>query len=202
MRSVLFELRLGDEPVPFELIFTKTFAFSIEHSAPHIAGSDFDFTRYHSMLSWSFTTFARSLLFPPMVRVRISGGTGTGTLPPQRMFSLESGASGYAPFGVLKGAAVKEFRGEKFILLNLEHNFRSVPFLLLNIPFLYRNSIELVVHGSVAQTWTGTTSTSDGWYGEAGIGVNRIFDLLRADVTYRCKYPQRFFFTLSLANLL
>jgi hypothetical protein len=201
MRSVLLELRLGDEPVPLDLVSYKALELSVEHSSPHIAGSDFDFTRYHGVLSWSFTTFAPSLLFSPMLRIRISGGAGTGTFPPQRMFALESRASGYAPFGVLKGASVKEFVGERFVMLNIEHNFRSVPFLLLNMPFLYRNSIELVAHGSVGQTWTGTLSTTDGWYGEAGIGISRIFDLLRADVTYRFNNPKRFFFTLNLATL-
>ncbi len=86
-------------------------------------------------------------------------------------------------------------------MISLEHNFRSLPFLALDIPFLYRNSIELITYGAFAQTWYGSTSASNGWYAETGIGLARIFDLLRADVTYRCTQPRRFIFSLSIATL-
>jgi hypothetical protein len=172
----------------------------VEHSQPHLLGSAFTFTRYNAVVDVTFNTFARSLLFPPNLRIRAVGGYTSGTLPPQRFFYTDSRASGYAPYGVLKGASVKEFAGDRFIAVNVEHNFRSVPFLLLNIPFLYRNGIDLIVHGAAAQTWMQSASTSNGWYSEAGIGVSRIFDLLRADLTYRFTDPKRFYFTLSVAS--
>ena len=136
-------------------------------------------------------------------------GVSTGERIPQRLFSLDSRSSGYAPFGVLRGALVKEFIGDQFIMLNVEHNFRNVPFLLLNIPFLYKNNIELIVHGSFAKVWgTSISGFNDlqrgllgDWYSEAGIGINRIFDIIRADVTYRFFEPKRFYFTVSVANL-
>ena len=84
---------------------------------------------------------------------------------------------------------------------NFEHNFRSLPFLALNLPFLYRNSIELVVHASAAQAWSGPVSTTGGWYGEAGIGFARIFDMLRTDLTWRFRDPQRLFFSVAVSTL-
>jgi hypothetical protein len=59
----------------------------------------------------------------------------------------------------------------------------------------------MIVDASFAQTWNGTSSTSGGWYSEAGIGVSRILDILRADLTYRIEEPRSLFFTVSIATL-
>ena len=201
LNALRFDFRFGDQPVPLDLVPRDAIELSVEHSSKKILKSDFDFTRYYASVNFSVVTFAQSLLFPPALKLKLSAGTSAGTLAPQRSFVLDSRASGYAPFGVLKGGDLKEFAGNRFVMLNVEHNFRSTPFLALNIPFLYRNSIELIVHGSVAQTWTGKISASDGWYSEAGIGISRIFDIIRADFTYRIKDPRRFYFTLSVASI-
>lgn len=201
LRSIRLDLRLGPEESPLDIISRNALEISVEHTSPSLASSDFEFTRYHGLLTWNITTFSRSLLFPPTLRIRLTSGIGLGSLPPQEMFVLDSRSSGYAPFGVLRGSYIKEFTGDRFVMLNLEHNFRSIPFLLLNIPSFYRNGIEFIVHGSVAQTWYGTASTSGGWYAEAGLGISRILDLLRMDVTYRFMAPTRFLFTMSIANL-
>ncbi len=200
LSSLQFHVRLGEPPVPLDMVSRNAVEIEVEHSQPHLLGSAFTFTRYNAIVDVTFNTFARSLLFPPNLRIRAVGGYTSGTLPPQRFFYTDSRASGYAPYGVLKGASVKEFAGDRFVAVNVEHNFRSVPFLLLNIPFLYRNGVELIAHGAAAQTWMKSASTSNGWYSEAGIGVSRIFDLLRADLTYRFTDPKRFYFTLSVAS--
>ena len=200
-RSLRLDLRLGDEEIPLDIISRDAFEFSVEHSSPRIAKSEFDFTRYHGVLTMSVKTFDRDLLFSPTIRFRLSGGLGVGTLPAQQIFTPDSRSSGYAPFGVLRGETIKEFSGDRFIMLNVEHNFRSIPFLLLNIPSFYRSGIELIVHCSFAQTWTGSLSTSNGWYSEAGIGVSRVLDLLRFDLTYRFKEPKRLFLSASIATL-
>jgi hypothetical protein len=202
LRALRLDLRIGDAPVPMDFATSNALDLSIEHSSPSIASSDFDYTRYSGVLTYYLPTFAQSLMFSPVLRMRLSAGTSAGTLPPQRMFIPDSRASGYAPFGVLKAGMLKEFAGDRFVMFNLEHNFRSLPFLALDIPFLYRNGIDLVAFGSAAQTWYGNQSTSDGWYYEAGLGLSRILQLLRFDVSYRFKEPQRFYFSLSFAHLL
>jgi len=201
LNSIKLGIRLGAEPIPLGLISQNRLGFDIEHSSPSFTGGDFDFTRYHAMLEWNMNTFGRNLLFPPRLSLKLSAGTSSGSLPLQRAFVIDSRSSGYAPFGVLHGSGVKEFSGDRYVMLNIEHNFRSVPFLAMNIPFLYKNSIELITFASVAQTWNGSTSLIDGWYTEAGIGINRIFDVIRADFTYRFTDPKQFYFTLSVANL-
>jgi len=201
LRAFRLEMRFGDEPMPLDLVSRTALEFSVEHSSPSIMRSEFDFTRYEGILSWHVRTFGKGLLFPPQFRLILSGGTSERALPAQRAFTLDARSSGYAPFGVLRGSAVREFSGDRYVMLLLEENFRSVPFLALNIPFLYRNGIELITHAAFAQTWEGPLSTSDGWYAEAGIGVSRILDLLRIDLTYRWKEPSRFFVSFGVANL-
>jgi hypothetical protein len=202
LRGFRFTLRMGDEPVPLDLVSRNALELSVEHSSPSIVRSEFDFTRYEGVLSWHFRTFGRGLLFPPQFRLNLSAGTSARALPAQRAFTLDARSSGYAPFGVLKGSGVREFSGDRYVMIVVEENFRSVPFLALDLPFLYRNGIEILTHAAFAQTWRGATSTSDGWYVEAGIGVSRILDLLRVDLTYRWKEPSRFFITVGVANLL
>jgi hypothetical protein len=200
LSSLQLRLRLGEPSVPLDLVSRNALEIEVEHSQPDFLGSSFNFTRYNALLDLTFTTFAHSLLFPPHFRIRAFGGYASGTLPLQRFFYTDSRASGDAPFGVLKGGSVKEFAGDRVFTLAVEHNFRSVPFLFLNIPFLYHNGIELIVHGAVSQSWLKTVSTSHGWYSEAGVGVSRIFDFFRFDLTYRFMHPKTLHFTVSTAT--
>lgn len=196
LRSISLAIRLGDEPVPLGIVSRNAIDAGMEYSSPSVLRSEFDFRRYWALAEFGITTFGRSLLFPPQLRIRLFAGTSAGTLPPQRWQTLDTRASGYGAFGLLRGADVKEFVSRRYLVINAEHNFRSTPFLLLGIPFLYRNGVELIVHGSYAY--------ADGYpqrYGEVGGGISRIFDLFRADVTYRCTGSRGWAFTLGIATL-
>jgi hypothetical protein len=205
MRSLVFFFRFGEAPVLLNLIHHDAIEFTLEYSAPDFAGSSFNFTRYEGTATFSLPTFGRSALFPPGFTFHIAAGTSRGALPLQRAFSPETASSGLAPFGVLKGMDVKEFSGTEYVVLNVEHNFRSLPFLALGIPFLYEKSIELITHGGFARTWNRSMlplHETEGWYSEAGIGFNRVFDLLRVDFTRRFSGPAGFRFTLGIAQIL
>jgi hypothetical protein len=206
MRSVKAILRYGDERVPFGLISQNSAELEVEYSSPGILASSFDFTRAVFRGEARITTFSSRLLFPPTLNIKLTAGVASGTPPPQRIFSLESRYDGVGPFGVLRAGEIKEFSGDRFVSLSIEHNFRSTPFLFLNIPFLYRNSIELIMHGTVAQTWSSSVlpfgRTTDGWYSEAGIGISRIFSFFRLDLSYRFMEPRGFFVTFGVAPIL
>jgi hypothetical protein len=147
MRSLLFNFRLGDEAIVFDILSRNALELEIEHSSPSFASSQFDFTRYEGRVQWNIPTFARKLLFSPTLRVNIAAGTSSHTLPQQRYFTVDSRIGIFAPFGVVRGSEIKEFTGDRFVVVNLEHNFRNVPFLLLDIPSLYENGIEFIIHG-------------------------------------------------------
>jgi hypothetical protein len=205
MRDIKAVVRYGEDEVPLGLVTQNSAEVEVEHSSPGFLASNFDFTRMIFRGEARITTFSSRLLFPPTLNIKLTAGASTGTLPPQRLFSLESRYDGLGPFGVLRTGSVKEFAGDRFVSLSIEHNFRSTPFLLLNIPYLYRNSIELIIHGSVAQMWSSSTlpfgKTTDGWYSEAGVGISRLFALLRADVSYRFMQPRGFYLTLGVAQI-
>jgi len=219
LRSLRLEAHLGEPPVPLGLVVQNSLTLAVEHSAPGFASSTYDFTRYEAHATLLLPTFGSSFLFRPGFTFFVDAGESRGALPLQRAFSLESSMSGDGPAGVMRGMNVKEFGGTGYMAFHAEHNFRSLPFLALGIPFLYENSIELIVHGGVARAWGGaayprdagalpssrgerTLQNTDGWYSEAGFGLNRILDLLRADFTWRLSAPRFFRFTLGIARLL
>ena len=205
MRNVKALFRYGEDPVPFGLVTQNSAEVEVEHSSPGLLASSFDFTRVIFRGEARITTFASRLLFPPTLNIKLTAGTSSGTLPPQRLFSLESRCDDLGPFGVLRTGDVKEFAGDRFVSLSVEQNFRSTPFLLLDIPYLYRSSIELILHGTVAQTWSSSMlffgKTTNGWYSEVGIGVSRLLSLFRLDVSYRFMQPRGFFVTFGVAQI-
>ncbi|MFN0159304.1 MAG: DUF5686 family protein [Bacteroidota bacterium] len=204
LRSLRLDFGFGRSGEALDIITRNGVDFSMEYSSPDFASSSFNFLRYHVVGTLVFPTFAQRFLFSPSVRVRLAAGAATGTLPPQRLFSIESASSVYAPFGVMKAMDVKEFGGTSYTAINIEHNFRSLPFLALGIPFLYENNIEFIVHGGIAKSWNNgplQVNTTDRVYSDMGFGISRIFDLLRCDFTWRLSTPGNFRFTLSVANL-
>jgi hypothetical protein len=205
LSALRVDFRLGSEPVPFDFILQNGLDVAVEHSSPVFTGGDFDFTRLEGVLSLSIPTFGQSYLLKPGFRIRVSAGSATGSLPPQRLFSVESALDGFAPFGVMRGARPREFTGTGYTALVVEHNFRSLPLLALGIPFLYRSNLELIVYGGAARAWTGSTTSAPaqkGTYSETGFSVSRIFDLFRADFTWRLSAPRGFYFTLGVSSFL
>ena len=196
-------LSVGPKQVPFDLVWTDRVDVDMEWG-----GGDFSFGRYAVVGSVQIPTIGGDFLLKPALRARLAAGMHTGRLPPQRTFDLESQSSGFGPFGVMRGLHVKEYNGTDYVALSLEHNFRTLPFLWLGIPLLYDNGIEFLVHGGVARTWSGSSSASfefrptDGWYGELGFGIGKIFQLIRADLTWRASAPQRLVFTLGISGIL
>ena len=206
LRSVALNIRYGDSPVPLGLVSTNYIDIEIERSQPSLLAGDFFFSRVWVTGEFFVPTFLKRNLFPPTLLGRLSAGYSTGHLPPQRIFTLESRSDGFGPFGVLKGASLKEFAGERYFVLSLEHNFRSIPFLVLDVPCLYKNSLELILYGSVAKSWNPSGSlpygrSTEGWYAETGIGMSRIFGLLRIDVTRRLTDSDAWFVTLGIARI-
>jgi hypothetical protein len=219
LQAGTLSLSFGPKPVPFDLVWTDRLDIDMEWG-----GGDFDYGRYAMVGSLQVPTIGGDFLLKPGLRIRLAAGTHTGTLPPQRTYDLESQSSGFGPFGVMRGLHVKEYNGDSYVALSLEHNFRTLPFLWLGIPFLYDNGIEFLVHGGIARSWTGDPGlsyapappasagpppasvpfyrTTGGLYGEVGFGIGKIFQIIRADLTWRVSAPQRLMFTLGISGIL
>lgn len=209
MRSFTLQLQLGASDEALGIVTRSQLAVSMEFGTLDRQFSSSDFERYEVAGTLVFPTIGRRFLFPAQGRIRIAAGTSSGDLR-QRHFAVETASSGYSPFGTMKAMRVKEFVGGRYLAVNAEHNFRSLPFLALGIPFLYENNIEFIIHGGAAtvtrdkvvRIWDDVLYTRESpWYYEAGFGISRIFEVLRADFTWRLSQERGFRFTLGVANL-
>jgi hypothetical protein len=205
LRALCADLSIGDEPVPLDLVSRNSLDLSVEHSSPSVASSSFDYTRYSAAGTLVLTTFGESFLFRPYLKIRITAGGSRGILPPQRWFSVDSRSTGFAPFGVFRTFGVKEFSGSGLLAIMAEHNFRSIPFLALGVPFLYEPGIELIIHGGAVRSWSGAVhlpNGMNGWEGELGFGISRILDVFRLDCSWRLTGSRVFCITGGIANIL
>ncbi|OGU68598.1 MAG: hypothetical protein A3C56_13220 [Ignavibacteria bacterium RIFCSPHIGHO2_02_FULL_56_12] len=207
MQPIGLSVRWGPEAVMFNLIPQNELQIDMEHSARRSTGGEFDFSRVLVRGQVRIATFLRRNLFPAQLTMRLSAGTSTGSLPLQRQFALETQSSDYAPLGVLRAARVKEFAGDRFVQFSAEHNFRSAFFLWIGLPYFYERGIETVAYATVAASSFRSRRMSiapavSGVYSEAGIGINRLFQLFRLDVTYRFRAPEGIRVTLGVAQLL
>ena len=209
LRSLTFEAEYGNTTQYFFSNPYLTGHSELEYSSKSILKSDFGFTRLYGSLKAKFPTYDLNLFFNPTMSITFNGGILTGTRLPQRLFSLESSYLGSAWFGGLRASGVKEFSGDRFVLISIEHNFRRVPFLATGIPYLYKSNLELIVFGSVAQSWLSPSAiagppvfkTTNGWYSEGGISISRILDLFRFDMTWRGKEPRGLTFTIGIGDI-
>ena len=207
VRSFIGKVHYGDNPFPLNIIATDFAEIEWEHSNNALLPTHSDFSRIVMRVDYNTKTFLLRNLFAPTLTIKAIAGFSGGNLPPQRQFMLESALSSFAPVGVLRGAGEKEFGGDQILTLTVEHNFRSIPFLWLDIPFLYKNSIEIISFASIAQARSTMKSpppfihSTNGWYSEAGIGISRIFGLLRIDLTRRFTAPSAWVLTLGIATI-
>ena len=147
--------------------------------------------------------------------VDVRAGIAEGDVPPQRFFSLESSVAGLATPGTFRGMAVKEYYGDRFFAISMSHNFGEVIPGVLRIPNVARLGLEFILTTSVAWTafsertreYSSTmlptlTGTTDGYYGEIGLAINRILLFLRMDVTARItqRSQPEFYLTISSAT--
>jgi hypothetical protein len=208
VRSFIGKVHYGDNPFPLNIIATDFAEIEWEHSNNVLLPTHSDFSRVVMRADYHTKTFLFHNLFAPTLTIKALIGFSSGNIPPQRQFILESPISVFAPVGVIRGVCVKEFSGDQILTLTVEHNFRSIPFLWLNIPFLYKNSIEIITFITVAQAKSTTKNppvfnhSTDGWYSEAGIGISKIIGLLRIDLTRRFTTPSNWILTFGIATII
>jgi hypothetical protein len=194
LRSLEITLQYGNDYVPFGVIGQKRILLTYEKS---LSGA-FNFSKVDASLDWRIKTFLTRRLLPNVLDLHIVGGSFTGTLPVQRFGIVDAGLTAFGPFGVLKSLRNRPYEGEKYLAFLWEHNFRTVPFELLNMDFLYKNGISLLIFGGLGRTWISDQRLktldydyryTDEIHTEIGISVSGIFDLLRIDLTQRLDRP-------------
>ncbi len=173
--------------------------FEIEHSSEAL-GSDFNFTRYETRLSWSFPTFYQRRLLSNTLDINLKAGTYSGNLPIQKLGIIDVSLGKSSPYGVMKAARGRPYEGNQYLSLNVEHNFRSIPFEAIGLQTLAERNIGIIVFGGAARTWpdwdTQTPTQpnyqplgTNGIHWEAGVSLNGILGLFRIDFAARLDEP-------------
>lgn len=174
---------------PIRRISTAGFIISGQYAIPGISAKSYSQS--------TFQAFLRTVTLPLWrLDARISGGYSWGDIPPQKFFSLESSIASTAGDGVFRGMNVKEFYGDRYAALSLEHNFGEVIPGVLRIPSIASFGIEFILTGSIGYTefsrnalvikpLPSTSTTNDMYYYEAGIALNKIFLFFRCDLSGR-----------------
>lgn len=196
-----------DEGYNFGVAALKQIRFKIEHSSD-VLSSDYDFTRYAGRISWSFPTFYQRRFLSNTLDVNLSAGTYSGDLPFQRWGIVDATIGESAPYGVMKATRGRPYEGEQYLAVNMEHNFRTIPFEALGINALVERNIGLIVFGGAAKTWLNSSSIPQGYqpkvaddiHWEAGASINGILGLFRLDFAARLDQPA-FMVNLSVARL-
>lgn len=190
-----------------------TISLSFETSSKFLA-SDFSFNRYIFEGNYEFPTFLRSLFLKPYISLNIKAGYSTGDLPSQRMFNLSSAYDYYGPFASFNTLKTREFIGDHFFEFHIEHNFRTLPFRMLNLTWIEKQNLELILFTSIGKSWINDKSKEmmelldynvyDHFYSEIGVGISKIFYFIRADLSYRITKEDKnaLFFTLRIGNIL
>src|SRR5690606_26803248 len=155
-------------------------------------GSDFGFTTFATAIDWRFATFGRRRLIPNTLELRLVAGASTGDVPRQRLGIVDGSMGVYRPFGVLHTRTGVPYQGDRHAGLFWEHNFRTVPFELLELRRLARKGYSLIVFGGHARTWLDREPpeelsldagpapyVADGWHHEVRVSLSGILILFR-----------------------
>lgn len=191
---------------PVRRISTGGFILTAQHAIKSL--SEVSFSQV------GFQSFFRTPTLPLWrLDMRFTGGWSWGDVPPQKFYSLESSIASTAGDGVFRGMNVKEFYGDRYAALTLEHSFGEVIPGVLRIPSIASFGIEFILTGSIGwtdfspgairlQTLPSTAQTSDRYYYETGIALNRILLFFRLDLSARLsqRMQPELRFTISSAT--
>ncbi len=202
MRSVIFSYTRGDALIPFSIVGQNRLEASVEVSDEALLSSEYSFIRYSLRLDRRIPTFYKRRFLPNTLDIRVDAATSTGSLPLQRFGIVDATTSSYAAFGALKTQNAHPYEGEHHLALHWEHNFRSIPFEMMDLQWFARKGWGFVVYGSHARTFIDrdryqqlmqrsdyTLSYFDSFHHEIGISLNGIFSLGRVNLTKRLDAP-------------
>jgi hypothetical protein len=189
--SVRFKLTVGGLGSAWSVTSHKGLQVEVERCLRGLFGSDFSFTSYRVEAAYATSTFVRRRLLPNRLDLRLVAGMIEGLAPRQRLGTIEGRLAFLSPFGGLR-TLHGWYEGKKYLGLSWEHNFRTVPFELLDLRWLVDQGIGLLVHGGAARTWRGDSSFregeghfSAGFHQELGLSLSGLLGFLRCDVTRR-----------------
>lgn len=192
LRAIYTQLNLNYSPS--RRIGNLGLSLEAEFTGPKILKSDFNYSQYKTAFYLRTTTLPLWTL-----DINVTGGYASGNLPAQRYHSFESSTGGFATAGAFRGLKEKEYYGDRFATVSMEHNFGELIPGLIRIPDIASFGVEVIAYGGAG--WSdfhdantvqmnypyiqATSQTADRIYYEAGVGFNRLFLFFRFDISAR-----------------
>jgi len=175
---------------------SRQIQLAAEISRPEL-GSDFDYSSIQMSIDWNFETFYKRRLFANTLDLHLSGGVIESSAPVQKLGAVDGSLSRFTPFSVLKTRSSLPYVGNKYGIIAVEHNFRTIPFEILGLNYFVENGWGLILFGGAGVAELHDRSSflvmdSNGIHTEAGISLNSIFGILRLDFAKRLDSPGHF----------
>ena len=171
-----------------------------EYSKPAF-GSDFDYEKYSFIGSLRLNSIYPTMMNAPYFFISLAGGTVSGDYSIQHLLTPPTALSFYGPSGVLKGVQQYDLAGNKYIAMQIEHNWQTLLFKPFNAKKLEESGIQIITGASIANSWNSSPYfiQQDNWkpYWETYFGLANILDLLRIDVVHTSKKINLFRVSIS-----
>lgn len=170
-----------------------------EHSFPELESSQ-SFTSLYASTTFRIPTMGTTRLFNPYLEISLSLGGSLGSVPMQRTFALESPLSRFVSASSFRTVKNGEFSGDNFYALLVEHNFRNILFILAGLPSI---NLDVIIRAATSEMKTKSTSFKNILvsptknYNEYTIGIGRIADIFRIDLSYSNYQKSRYAITFT-----
>ena len=178
---------LGSDPTNIQPIPMDGLKVQMQISNP-IFASDFNYKSFIFAGKVKTSTFYKELFIAPYLEFTVNAGYIAGDYGPQHLFSPGTALGFFSPPGMLKGVNPYTFAGNGMIVLQAEHNWRSIPFQSLGLDFISDLFLDAITGVSVAKTWNESQYSiapqQQKPYWEVYAGISRILGLFRVDVSY------------------
>lgn len=129
-----------------EVVFTQL-ALTVEHSAPHVLDSDFDFRRYSVQILRRQRTLGMGI-----TAIKAMIGFSDKALPPQKYFTVDFGSALESGFHANTGFStmdLKNYYGDRVAMISVNHDFDQTLFRKSRIPLVKDIPFTLSLHGGV-----------------------------------------------------
>ncbi len=173
---------------------------NIDLSHPNI-GSEYDYKKVLISGQYRLNTILKEQFLGPYFIAKMDAGISTGKQEVFNLFSPDASMNYYAPFGTMRALNPYQMVGNKMLSLQMEHNWRAVPFSAIYLNFVRNLQVDFITGFNMVKMWNDTNyfpgQDLSKPYWEANIAISRIAAFLRFDAVYNSKNQWAFRFSLA-----
>ena len=130
------------------------------------------FTRVQAGVDVRIPTMATGYERSMHARIALRGGVTSAGAPQQFHLYSTPRVAAFGDFGDLMTIPLNEYIGTQHAQVVVEHNFSDYLWRSVGLPLILHRGVDIIVSYAAAQ-FTGSRSTQ-GWYHEAGVGIDGI----------------------------